>query len=164
MNLPSIIRTHSHQFSTGIYIYNCRSDIFTMGSMEEPPPNGYFYKTARTNSSYFTVESAKGIYLNLANGQKILDGTCGAAVASIGHGDDRVKKAMIAQMDKVSYCHPGFFKTDVAQELAQLLVDSTEGKMARAAITGSGMASNDRFYHFWRILGNEEKSRVHARY
>jgi hypothetical protein len=39
----------------------------------------------------------------------------------------------------VLYCHPGFFKTSIAEQLANFLVDSTGGKMARACITGSGL-------------------------
>lgn len=35
------------------------------------------------------VVSAKGNYLNLSNGQKIFDATGGAAVACLGHGDER---------------------------------------------------------------------------
>ena len=35
------------------------------------------------------VVSAKGNYLHLSNGQKIFDATGGAAVACIGHGDER---------------------------------------------------------------------------
>lgn len=35
------------------------------------------------------VVSAKGHYLHLSNGQKIFDATGGAAVACLGHGDER---------------------------------------------------------------------------
>jgi adenosylmethionine-8-amino-7-oxononanoate aminotransferase len=109
-----------------------------MGSLGEATRNGYLYKQSH-NDAYLTVESASGIWLNLANGQRVLDATCGAAVTSIGHGDARVKRAIVAQLDQVLYCHPGFFKTSIAEQLANFLVDSTGGKMARACITGSGL-------------------------
>jgi Aminotransferase class-III len=102
--------------------------------------SGYLYKQSH-NDAYLEVESASGMWLNLANGQRILDATCGAAVTSIGHGDVRVKRAIVAQLDQVSYCHPGFFRTSIAEQLANFLVDSTNGKMARACITGSGWLS-----------------------
>lgn len=35
------------------------------------------------------VQSAKGNYLYLSNGQKIFDATGGAAVSCLGHGDER---------------------------------------------------------------------------
>lgn len=84
------------------------------------------------------VVSAQGNYLTLSNGQKILDATGGAAVSCLGHGNERVKKAMMKQMDEVSYCHSLFFSTTVAEELAQELIDSTNGKMSRAFIVNSG--------------------------
>lgn len=41
------------------------------------------------HSDPIRVESAKGNYLYLSNGQKILDATGGAAVSCLGHGDER---------------------------------------------------------------------------
>lgn len=110
-----------------------------MGSLSKTATgNGYMYKQSH-NDAYLTVKSASGIYLNLENGQRILDATCGAAVSSLGHGDARVTRAIAQQLDQVSYCHPGFFKTSIAEQLANFLVDSTDGKMARACIMGSGV-------------------------
>jgi len=110
-----------------------------MGSLGvEENNSGYLYKHTH-NLPYATVKAATGIYLTLENGQSILDATGGAATSAIGHGNARVKQAITAQLDEVSYCHPGFFKTNVAVQLADFLVDSTNGKMARACITGSGL-------------------------
>lgn len=111
--------------------------LFKMGSLEEEVTNSYLYKHSH-NPPYLKVDSASGLYINLANGQRILDATGGAAVSAIGHGNARVKKAIAAQLDEVEYCHPGFFKTACAEQLADFLVDSTSGKMARACIMGSG--------------------------
>ena len=111
--------------------------LFKMGSLGEEVTNSYLYKHSH-NPPYLKVDSASGLYINLGNGQGILDATGGAAVSAIGHGNTRVKKAIAAQLDEVEYCHPGFFKTACAEQLADFLVDSTSGKMARACILGSG--------------------------
>ena len=42
------------------------------------------------------------------------------------------------QMDQISYCHSAFFGTQVAEDLAKLLVDSTGGKLSKVFITSSG--------------------------
>lgn len=84
------------------------------------------------------VVAAKGNYLHLTNGQKILDATGGAAVSCLGHGNERVKQAIIEQMDEVSYCHSLFFATAAAEDLAKELIDSTGGEMTRAFIVSSG--------------------------
>ena len=84
------------------------------------------------------VVKAEGLILTLEDGQEIIDATGGAAVACLGHGNQEVKKAILDQMDVVSYCHSLFYATNVAEELAQSLVDSTDGQMARAFIVSSG--------------------------
>ncbi|GAB7353996.1 hypothetical protein MBLNU459_g4589t1 [Dothideomycetes sp. NU459] len=84
------------------------------------------------------VVGAQGNYLHLSNGQKILDATGGAAVSCLGHGNERVKQAIMEQMNQVSYCHSLFFATAGIEELAQTLVDSTGGEMTRAFVVSSG--------------------------
>ncbi|KAI9810097.1 MAG: hypothetical protein M1827_006708 [Pycnora praestabilis] len=84
------------------------------------------------------VVSASGNYLELVNGQKILDATGGAAVACLGHGNERVKDAIIAQLDEVAYCHSLFFASSGAEGLARELIDSTKGQMSKAFIVSSG--------------------------
>lgn len=79
-----------------------------------------------------------GIYITLEDGRRILDATGGAAVACIGHGNEEVKKAMIDQIDQLSYCHTAYFSTKPFEELASLLIESTDGKMSRVYIVGSG--------------------------
>lgn len=113
--------------------------VLIMGSLGvEEPSTKYLYKHAH-NAPYALVKSSSGIYVETVNGQCILDATGGAAVSAIGHGNARVKKAINLQLDEVEYCHPGFFKTSVAVQLADFLVDSTNGAMARACITASGI-------------------------
>jgi adenosylmethionine-8-amino-7-oxononanoate aminotransferase len=106
-----------------------------MGSIPEP---AYLYKNVVHSPTEPSVQSAKGMYIHLDNGQIILDATCGAAVCGIGHGVERVKQAIISQLDQVEYSHPGYFPNAPAMQLADLLVESTGGKMSRACILGSG--------------------------
>ncbi|KAH8892603.1 alanine-glyoxylate aminotransferase AGT2 [Thozetella sp. PMI_491] len=105
-----------------------------MGSVGEP---SLLYQSAYHTVAP-TVESASGLYITVDDGQQILDATGGAAVSSIGHGNARVKRAIVAQLDKFTYAHPGYFQNTISHELADLLVQSTGGKMARACLVGSG--------------------------
>jgi len=84
------------------------------------------------------VISAKGNYLTLENGRKIFDATGGAAVACIGHGNESVKAAVARQMDQVSYYHSLFFSSSGAENLANVLIDSTGGVMSKVFIVSSG--------------------------
>jgi 4-aminobutyrate aminotransferase-like enzyme len=88
--------------------------------------------------SFPKIAFAKGCYLFLDDGRKIFDGSGGASVACIGHGNERVNKAMNAQMSRVSYCLTTFYTTSVQEELCRTLVQSTNGCMSRAYIVSSG--------------------------
>ncbi|GME31660.1 Aminotransferase [Neofusicoccum parvum] len=84
------------------------------------------------------VVGAAGNYITLSNGQRILDATGGAAVSCLGHGDPRVKAAVMRQMDETAYCHSLFFSTAAAEALGKELIKSTNGEMAKAFIVSSG--------------------------
>ncbi|RYO97415.1 hypothetical protein DL766_003972 [Monosporascus sp. MC13-8B] len=113
-----------------------------MGSIaitDEPVPAepALFYQSVY-HSSAPTVKSADGLYFTLENGQRILDSTGGAAVSAIGHGNQRVKNAIIEQLNKFTYAHPGYFQNAPSHELADILVKSTGGQLSRACLLGSG--------------------------
>ena len=67
--------------------------------------------------------SGKGVWITDAEGRSYIDGSGGAAVTSLGHGNAEVLEAMRAQMDAVAYAHTSFFTTDAAESLADRLVD-----------------------------------------
>ena len=109
-----------------------------MGSLGvDGPPTGYFYRHT-DNEPYALVKSCSPLYVETVRGQRILDATGGAAVSAVGHRNARVKKAIISQLDEIEYCHPSFFKTTAALQLADLLVESTDGALTRACFTTSG--------------------------
>ena len=78
-----------------------------------------------------TIKAASGIWLTLQNG---LDATSGAAVSAIGHGNADVTRAIVAQLDQIAYCHPGFYQTDIAQDLSIFLVNSTGKARVRSGV------------------------------
>lgn len=114
-----------------------------MGSLELR--SSLLYKNFHRNPA-LVIKSAKGIYLNTQDGRQILDATSGAAVACLGYGNREVQDAMNVQMETISYCHPGFYKTEVAENLADFLVDSTCGHMSKAILCGSGKSLQYRSY------------------
>lgn len=62
----------------------------------------------------------------------------GAAVLAIGHGNADVTKTIVTQLDQIAYCFPGFYQTDIEQDLSYSLVNPTGGKMQKTFLTGSG--------------------------
>ena len=87
----------------------------------------------------FQVIQASGLHLTLSDGRRIVDASGGAAVSSIGHGNDRVRKAISSQIEKLDYCHSLFFSSPSSEALARMLIDSTHKNMAKAFIVNSGL-------------------------
>ncbi|KAF3158810.1 hypothetical protein TWF751_001262 [Orbilia oligospora] len=101
------------------------------------PKNSLLYKDFESHPAA-VVKYGRGIYLETEDGRTILDATSGAAVACLGYDNREVQKAVARQLKDLSYCHPGFYKAKVAEDLAGFLVDSTDGRMSKAILCGSG--------------------------
>ena len=85
-----------------------------------------------------TAVGGDGIWLHLASGKKIIDGSGGAAVACIGHGERRVADAMAAQAGRMAYAHTGFFTSEPAEALAECLLAHEPGGLTHAFFVSSG--------------------------
>ncbi|CAD6567489.1 MAG: hypothetical protein CYPHOPRED_001771 [Cyphobasidiales sp. Tagirdzhanova-0007] len=82
------------------------------------------------------VDHAKGAYLYLKDGRRILDGCGGAAVISVGHARSEVVTALTEQLKTLSYVHSVAFANQAAEELAAILTKSAD--MARAVFFSGG--------------------------
>jgi len=70
----------------------------------------------------------KGIELFDAEGKAYIDASGGAAVSCLGHAHPAILAALHEQLDRLAYAHTGFFTSQAAEELADLLVeDAPEG-------------------------------------
>ena len=82
--------------------------------------------------------AAEGVYLHTADGGKILDAAGGAIVANIGHGDERVAKAVYEATINCTYVVPPWL-TPSRQALADELHDHWLGDdFAHIHITSGG--------------------------
>ncbi len=79
-----------------------------------------------------------GMTLILRDGREIIDASGGAAVACIGHGNRRVAAAIGTQAATLSYAHSGFFTTEPAEALADLLLADEPGGLSHAFFVSSG--------------------------
>src|SRR5438309_7925004 len=67
--------------------------------------------------------SGKGIELFDRGGKSYIDASGGAAVSCLGHGHPDILAALHKQLDTLAYAHTGFFTTDIAEKLANHLVE-----------------------------------------
>jgi len=82
--------------------------------------------------------NAGGVTLTDTLGRSYIDASGGAAVSCLGHGHPDVLAAMHAQIDRVAYAHTSFFTTEVAEELADVLVAGAPAGTSHAYFVSGG--------------------------
>src|ERR1700689_2598447 len=65
----------------------------------------------------------KGINLIDAGGRTYIDASGGAAVSCLGHGHPDVIAALHRQLDALAFAHTAFFTTEIAERLADRLIE-----------------------------------------
>lgn len=79
-----------------------------------------------------------GCYLYDEAGKAYLDGSGGAAVSCLGHGDPDIIAAVQAQAGALAFAHTGFFTSEPAEELADLLIEDAPGRLDRVYFVSGG--------------------------
>jgi len=82
--------------------------------------------------------SGKGVYLTDINGKQYLDASGGAAVSCLGHGDVEIIEAVKAQLDRMEFAHTGFFTSDAAESLADLLIEHAPAGIDKVYLVSGG--------------------------
>jgi adenosylmethionine-8-amino-7-oxononanoate aminotransferase len=114
--------------------------------------------------TYPSVESAEGMWLQLADGRRILDGCSGGAMTTcLGHAHPRITEAAAAQAAAIPYAYNHHFTNRPRELLADRLV-ALAPPMARVKLTSGGSEANEaalrlaRSYHTER--GDDARWRV----
>lgn len=107
--------------------------------------------------------SSDGCYIIDENGKQYFDGSGGAAVSCLGHGDPDVIKAVQDQTSKMAFAHTGFFSSDPAEELAELLIDNAPDELDRVYFVSGGSEAIEAAIKLARQfhIENGEPSRHH---
>lgn len=111
--------------------------------------------------------SGEGCYLIDENGKRYFDGSGGAAVSCLGHGDTEIADAIKAQVDQLAFAHTGFFTSDPAEKLADLLIANAPGELEKVYFVSGGSEATEaaiklaRQYHVER--GEPQRRHIIAR-
>ncbi len=92
----------------------------------------------QTNVTPPFAEKGDGCYIFDKTGKRYLDGSGGAAVSCLGHSDKAVTDAMKTQLDKLAFAHTGFFTSEPAEMLADLLVANAPEGIDRVYLVSGG--------------------------
>ena len=115
------------------------------------------------NAPPIKAVGSDGCHIIGEDGRRYLDGSSGAAVSCLGHGDPSVLSAIKHQADQLAYAHTGFFTSDPAEELADLLITHAPGELDRVYFVSGGSEAVEaaiklaRQYH----IENGEPQRKH---
>jgi adenosylmethionine-8-amino-7-oxononanoate aminotransferase len=80
----------------------------------------------------------KGIELFDSTGKTYIDASGGAAVSCLGHGHPDVLAALHKQLDTLAYAHTGFFTSDVAEQLADRLIEDAPDGLDHVYLVSGG--------------------------
>ncbi|MCG6902499.1 MAG: aspartate aminotransferase family protein [Rhodobacter sp.] len=109
----------------------------------------------------------EGCYLIDSTGKRYLDGSGGAAVSCLGHGDTEVIAAIKAQLDKLAFAHTGFLSSEPAEALADLLVAQAPGDLDRVYFVSGGSEATEAAIklarQYWVEKGEPQRGKLIAR-
>jgi adenosylmethionine-8-amino-7-oxononanoate aminotransferase len=111
--------------------------------------------------------AGEGCYLIDASGKRYLDASGGAAVSCLGHNDREVVDAIKAQLDTVAFAHTGFFTSEPAEALADLLIANAPGSLDRVYLVSGGSEATEAAIklarQYWVEKGEPKRGRLIAR-
>lgn len=99
---------------------------------------------------YTEIARGEGIYIWDTEGRRYLDGSSGAVAANIGHGDPRVKAAIVAQLDRVAFAYGRAWESAPNRELAARLVRLTNWGYEGAFFVSGGTECTESALKFAR--------------
>ena len=113
------------------------------------------------------IARGQGVYLYDQAGKAYLDGSGGAAVSCLGHGDPHVTAAIKDQLDAVAFAHTGFFTSDPAEALAHRLAEVAPGDLNHVYFVSGGSEAMEAALKLARQYfverGETDRSHVIAR-
>jgi taurine--2-oxoglutarate transaminase len=107
------------------------------------------------------VARSKGIYFWTPEGKRFIDFNSQLMCVNIGHGDERVIRAIQQQAETLAYANP-FMATEVRARLSVKLAELTPGDIDAFFFTNGGAEANENAIRIARMFSGRHK--IGARY
>ena len=107
------------------------------------------------------VARSKGIYFWTPEGKRFIDFNSQLMCVNIGHGDERVIRAIQEQAATLAYANP-FMATEVRARLSVKLAEITPGDIDAFFFTNGGAEANENAIRIARMFSGRHK--IGARY
>jgi len=112
------------------------------------------------------VKSAKGVYLELDDGNKIIDAMSSWWSVIHGYNVESLNNAAVEQLSKMSHVMFGGITHEPAIKLAKKLIEITDRSLERVFFSDSGSVSVEvamkMAFQYWSSQGNKQKSKILA--
>ena len=102
------------------------------------------------------VERAEGVYVYDRDGKRYVDFSSQLMNVNIGHGDPRVRDAVVRQMEKFSFVYPGM-ATEVRGELGRRLAEIAPGNLRKTFFTLGGADAVENAIKIARLFTGRHK-------
>lgn len=102
------------------------------------------------------IERAKGVFLYDHSGKSYLDFSSQLMNVNIGHGHAKVREAVHAQMEKLSYVYPGA-ATEVRAEVGRRLAEMAPGRLKKTFFTLGGADAIENAIKLARVYTGRHK-------
>lgn len=138
----------------------------TPASAGEPrAPSNLFYQS---RSRRPVVARAEGIYFWDRDGKRYIDGSSGAMVSNIGHGNPRVLAAMRRQMEEATFAYRLHFENEAAETLARRIAGRMPSGLDRVFFVSGGSEAVEsclKLARQWALAtGQDSRWKVVSRY
>jgi len=121
-----------------------------------------YAKIPNTISSH-QVTSAEGVYLNLDNGKKVIDGMSSWWSVIHGYNNQRLNEAIKTQLDQMSHVMFGGLTHEPAIKLGQKLIEITPDELTKVFFADSGSISVEvalkMALQYWHQKGEKNKTK-----
>jgi adenosylmethionine-8-amino-7-oxononanoate aminotransferase len=136
----------------------------TTGAIMHPQALWYPYAQMKNLEINHEVVSAKGVTLQLANGQSLIDAVASWWCVIHGYNHPKLNSAVTEQLHNVAHVMLGGLKNRPADELAQKLVDITPEGLNHVFFSDSGSVGVEvalkMAIQYWQNQGKTQKQRI----
>lgn len=112
----------------------------------------------------YLVESAQGVHISLASGEKVIDGMSSWWSVLHGYNHPELNQALVEQSQKFSHVMFGGLTHEPAVELAKNLISITPSGLNKVFLSDSGSVSVEvalkMAIQYWQSQGKTDKHRI----
>ncbi|MAU21722.1 MAG: hypothetical protein CMH13_14505 [Martelella sp.] len=132
-------------------------------------PSTHLAQHARGESPSRIVKTAKGVFIEDRDGNKLLDGFGGLYCVNVGYGQESIIEAIAEQARELAYYHAyAGHGTEASINLAKMVIDRAPDHMSKVYFGLSGSDANETniklIWYYNNILGRPEKKKIISRW